>query len=199
MQPASPPDERKRALRAQMLERRGRLAPEEAERRGKAAQGHLLASSIWINTRIIALYMPIRGEMDTGLLRVRAWAEDRIVLLPRCAAGRQLEFVACNDMTQFTRGPYGILEPLPSLPGIDLEDPDQVPQLLIVPCLAVDRRAYRLGFGGGYYDRLLCRPALRASLCIALIYSMQLVASLPVESWDVRLHGACTEKGFLWP
>ena len=194
------PGEQKRDLRARMLEQRGLLAPEEAARRGGSAQSHMLASPCWANARTVALYMPIRNETDTGLLRAQALAEGKRVLLPRCVAGRrgELELVACNDATELAPGSYGILEPLPSLPAIDLEDPEQTPQLLIVPCLAVDRRGCRLGYGGGYYDRLLCRPALRTALFIALIYQMQFVVSLPAESRDVRVHGVCTEEGLLW-
>ena len=200
MHPVSP-DVRKRVLRAQMLEQRGIFAPEEACRRGEIAQGHLLASPHWADARTVVLYMPIRGELDTGLLRSRAWAEGKRVLFPRCVVGRRgaLDLVPCKDATELVLGSYGILEPLPSLPGIDLRDAGQAPHLLIAPCLAVDRQGYRLGYGGGYYDRLLYRLAMQTTLCIGLIYAMQMVASLPEESWDLRLHGVCTEEGFLWP
>ena len=194
------PDDAKRALRVRMLEQRGMLAPEDAARRGSTAQGHVLDSPHWRKARTVALYMPIRGEVDTGLLCARAWAEDKRVLLPRCVAGRRGEFdlVACGSVAELAPGAYGIPEPLPSLSAIDLEDPEQAPQLLIVPCLAVDGQGCRLGYGGGYYDRFLRHPALRASLIIALIYAMQRVAALPADGWDVRLHGICTEEGLTW-
>lgn len=198
--PSASPDDAKRALRARMLEQRGMLAPGEASGRGRAAQGHVLASPHWANARIVALYMPIRGELDTGLLRLRAWAEGKRVLLPRCAAGRrgELELVACESAAGLAPGSYGIPEPLPSLPAMDTEDPEQAPQLLVAPCLAVDRLGYRLGYGGGYYDRFLRCPALQATLCVGLIYAVQRVVSLPVDSWDARLHGVCTEEGLIW-
>ncbi|MDR2695711.1 MAG: 5-formyltetrahydrofolate cyclo-ligase [Deltaproteobacteria bacterium] len=194
------PGTAKRALRARMLEERGMLAPEVAAGRGEAAQGHVLASPYWASARTVALYMPIRGEVDTGLLRSRAWAEGKRVLLPRCAAGRrgELEFAACGGAAELAPGAYGIPEPLPALPAVDMEDPEQAPQMLIAPCLAVDWRGCRLGYGGGYYDRFLRRPAMRATLCIALIYAVQRVLSLPADEWDVRLHGICTEDGLTW-
>jgi len=190
----------KRALRAHMLAQRGMLAPEDAAGRSADVQGHVLTSSHWTGAWTVMLYMPIRGEVDTGLLRSRAWTEGKRVLLPRCVAGRpgELDLVACEKAAELAPGAYGILEPLPSLPAIDPADSRQVPQLLIVPCLAVDRRGYRLGYGGGYYDRLLRLPALRGTLCLGLIYAMQLVFSLPVENWDARLQGVCTEQGFIW-
>ena len=200
MIPSSPPPDEKGALRARMLERRALLASEEASGCGEAAQGHVLASPHWKKARTVVLYMPIRGEVDTGLLRSRAWAEGKRVLLPRCIAGQrgELELAACANVAELALGSYGIPEPPPSLPGIDLEDAKQAPHLLIAPCLAADRRGYRLGYGGGYYDRLLRRPALQTTLCIGLIYAMQLVASLPAELWDARLHGVCTEEVILW-
>lgn len=190
----------KRALRARMLEQRAMLPLEEAARRGRNAQNHVLASPGWTKAHTVVLYMPIRREVDTGLLRSRALAEGKRVLLPRCVAGRrgELELVACKDATELAPGSYGILEPLPALPAIDLDDPEQAPHLLIAPCLAVDRQGCRLGYGGGYYDRLLRRPALQTSLCIGLIYALQLAPLLPLESWDARLHGVCTEEGIIW-
>ena len=190
------PSDEKKALRAHMLEQRALLPPEEAAWRGSSAQGHVLASPHWAKARTVALYMPIRGEVDTGLLRSRALAEHKRVLLPRCVAGRELELVACKDATELAPGAYGILEPVPALPAVDLDA--QPPQLLIAPCLAVDRQGCRLGYGGGYYDRLLRLPGLQTTLCIGLIYALQHVPSLPRESWDIRLHGVCTEEGFLW-
>jgi 5-formyltetrahydrofolate cyclo-ligase len=194
------PHDAKAALRSRMLAQRVMLTPEEAFWRSGNAQNHVCASARWTRARSVVLYMPIRGELDTGLLLARAWAESKRVLLPRCVAGRrgEMELVACAGAAELAPGSYGILEPLPSLPAIDLEDPEQAPHLLLAPCLAVDRQGYRLGYGGGYYDRLLRCPALQTSLCVGLIYAMQLVASLPVESWDACLHGACTEEGFLW-
>jgi 5-formyltetrahydrofolate cyclo-ligase len=194
------PEEKKRALRAKMLEERRALAPEEAARRSRLAQGHVLASSCWTQAKSVVLYMPIRGELDTGLLRAQAKAEGKRVLLPRCVAGRrgELELVPCSDAAALAPGAYGILEPLPSLPAIDPDDPEQAPQLLLAPCLAADSRGFRLGYGGGYYDRLLCRPALQTTLCIALIYALQYLPSLPTEHRDIRLHGVCTEEGLLW-
>ena len=197
---AASPEENKRALRARMLQQRGMIAPEEAVERGTSAQAHVLASPHWASARIVALYMPIRGELDTGLLRSRAWAEGKRVLLPRCVVGRrgELELAACASAAELAPGSYGILEPLPALPAIDLEDPRQAPHLLIAPCLAVDRRGYRLGYGGGYYDRLLRRPALQTTVCIGLLYAVQRVVALPVASWDARLDGVCTEEGCTW-
>ena len=193
-------NELKRVLRTCMLAGRAALAPEDAAACSEAAQGHVQTSSHWAGAETVMLYMPIRAEMDTGLLLARAWAEGKRVLLPRCVPGRpgELDLVACAKADELAPGVYGILEPLASLPAIDLADPQQAPQLLLVPCLAVDRLGYRLGYGGGYYDRLLSLPALRGSLSLGFIFGWQLVASLPVESWDVCLKGMCTEQGLSW-
>lgn len=192
------PDPAKHGMRVRMREARARLAPAEAVRRAEAAYRILTALSVWTRARRIALYMPIRGEMATRLLFRQAAAEGKEVLLPRCVTDRKgiLELAPCSDPEELKRGAFGILEPAGT--ATDLDDPGAGPDLLCAPALACDLLGYRLGWGGGYYDRLLIRPALRACVSIGLIYAFQLVPRLPVQSRDVRLRGICTEERMLW-
>jgi 5-formyltetrahydrofolate cyclo-ligase len=182
----------KRALRAEMSERRARLDPEEALRLGRAAQENLLASPHWLEAESVALYMPIRQELATGLLLERARAEGKRLLLPRCLAGERgkMELVPCRGMEDLAPGAFGIPEPLCGRAA----DPEAGPDLLVVPALALDAKGYRLGYGGGFYDRLPAGNAARGSLSIGLIYSFQFVPELPVDPWDQPVRGVCTEK-----
>lgn len=190
-------EDRKHTLRMRMLRERAAREPEEAARLSRAAQEALAASPAWVAARSIALYMPIRGELSTDLLRELAAAQRKTLLLPRCdpkVKGR-MDLVPCADPARLVSGAYGIPEPAPELEALDADDPGQGPDLLCAPAAAVDRRGFRLGYGGGYYDRLLARPALRRTLCIGLVYGFQIVPRLPVRAWDLPLRGFCTEHG----
>jgi 5-formyltetrahydrofolate cyclo-ligase len=71
-----------------------------------------------------------------------------------------------------------------------------VPDVLLIPLLAFDATGYRLGYGGGYYDRTL--SALRAQkpvIAIGIAYAGQQVAAVPHEAHDQRLDGVLTEEG----
>jgi 5-formyltetrahydrofolate cyclo-ligase len=69
--------------------------------------------------------------------------------------------------------------------------------VILVPALAFDRRGYRLGFGGGYYDRFL--PTLaHAPLLIGLAYRFQVLDRLPVDPWDCPVHLVTTPDQILY-
>lgn len=67
--------------------------------------------------------------------------------------------------------------------------------LLLVPAVACDRRGYRLGYGGGFYDRLLSSPEWADKTAIAIVFDFAQLPSLPNDPWDQRLVGVCTESG----
>jgi 5-formyltetrahydrofolate cyclo-ligase len=91
---------------------------------------------------------------------------------------------------RWQRSSFGILEPQGDAIALDSID------LLLLPAVAVDTRGYRLGFGGGYYDRLLERaPMLRFRSC-ALCFLEQRCAALPNEHHDARL-AACLDANGL--
>ena len=99
---------------------------------------------------------------------------------------------ACED--ELTPGPYSIMEPdAATCPAVTMCSPD----LAIIPGVCFDRRGHRLGFGGGYYDRLLATDDMRGTLTIGLGYTFQLVDKLPTQPWDKTVNIICTEEE-LW-
>ncbi|MGB3561143.1 MAG: 5-formyltetrahydrofolate cyclo-ligase, partial [Geitlerinemataceae cyanobacterium] len=89
-------------------------------------------------------------------------------------------------------GAYGILEPHRDLPQIVPESVD----LILVPAVACDDRGYRLGYGGGFYDRLFSLPQWAAKPSIAIVFEFARVANVPIDSWDLPLNAICTEAGY---
>ena len=69
---------------------------------------------------------------------------------------------------------------------------------LLLPCLALDGRGLRLGYGGGWFDRLRAQPAWRAVPALGVLPTACLVAALPRDSWDVPLDGWIDESGLHW-
>jgi 5-formyltetrahydrofolate cyclo-ligase len=67
--------------------------------------------------------------------------------------------------------------------------------LILVPAIACDVQGYRLGYGGGFYDRLLSTPAWRAKPTIGIVFEFARLPQLPVDPWDRPLQGICTESG----
>lgn len=77
---------------------------------------------------------------------------------------------------------------------LDASDVD----LILVPAVACDRQGYRLGYGGGFYDRLFSTPAWAAKPKIGVIFDFAHLPELPIDSWDYPLTGVCTDQGMFW-
>jgi 5,10-methenyltetrahydrofolate synthetase len=146
----------------------------------------------WLKTMPVsrlAFYSPIRGEPDVTRA-VTAWlAEDasRTLALP-LVNDSVLEFRAWRPGTKMTLGKYGI--PVP-------QDTALVqPQVLLIPCLGVDMQRYRLGYGGGYYDRTLAALKVRP-VTVGIAFDCGRLRSIGPQPHDVRLDLVITESGVL--
>ena len=190
----------KHALRHILRSQRFTLAsgPEGGER-SRRMQERLLASDLWRKCRRVAAYVSVKGEADTALILAEALQSGREFFLPRCRAKGEegwpgtMDFFACADLGALKKSAFGIPEPVPGpevrlLMPEDLKEPDT---LVIVPALAFDHSGYRLGYGGGYYDRML---ASASCPCVGLAFHDLLVESLPREEWDRPVSAVCTEE-----
>lgn len=188
----------KARMRRKLLHMRTEQSPEEASRRAGAAQRAVLALPQWQAARQVVLYVAVRGELSTDLLLRDAWASGKKVLLPRCRPQEPglMDFVPCTDSGQLAPGSFHVPEPLKTIPPLPPESLH--PQLLIAPGVGFDRRGFRLGYGGGYYDRALALPALAETLIIGLSFACQIVPVIPTETLDRPVHALCSEEGMLW-
>jgi 5-formyltetrahydrofolate cyclo-ligase len=129
--------------------------------------------------RQAASVMAFKGfgsEPDTDPLFARLAAEGKRLLLPRIDDGA---IVVCDGDGPTARSRIGVDEPQGEPLPFDVVD------FVIVPGLAFTPEGYRLGYGGGFYDRFLPQvPAPNAGVCFA----EQIVTDLPVEAHDVRVH-----------
>ena len=193
----------KSALRTELRTRRLALASgPEGELRSRLMQERLLASPLWRDCRRVAAYMAVKGEAGTSLLLDEARRTSRALFLPRCRRQGEkgwpggMDFLLCEAGTPLMPSRFGIPEPPPDAPALspaELAAPDT---LLIVPALAFDREGFRLGYGGGYYDRVLARAACPS---VGLAFHSLLLPQLPREPWDKSVRAVCTEEILLCP
>jgi 5-formyltetrahydrofolate cyclo-ligase len=136
----------------------------------------------------LALYSPIRNEVETGRLFLELRKKGKKVFFPRMFSGMkgEIEFCEVSDLSDLVSGPGGILEPKEKN-ALLVEELD----LVILPGVAFDEKGSRLGFGKGFYDKALKNFA---GVKVGLAYEFQVVPEVPVEAWDVRCDGMVTEK-----
>jgi len=192
MQPSPAAAADKDALRRHMLARRKAQEPDVAARASQAVARQVEALPRYAAAKEVLAYLPIRGEVDAGILARSLLASGRRVLLPRCRpdAPGELDLGCLASLDAAVPGRYGILEP----PEAACLPPDAYsPDVILVPGVAFDMQGARLGFGGGYYDRLLALPMAAAALTIGLAFAFQLVPQLPAEPWDKSMDIVVTE------
>jgi 5-formyltetrahydrofolate cyclo-ligase len=128
-----------------------------------------------------AAYYSVGTEPDTRGLIYALWKRGTYVLLPLLLPGGDLNWASYEGPDSLAAGPLGLLEPAEPPRGVAAV---ASADLVIVPALAVDRRGYRLGRGGGSYDRALARVGAPVPT-VALLYDDELLDELPIGPHDL--------------
>ena len=132
----------------------------------------------------IAIYWPLKNEVD-----LRSLNEEFSLALPRCKGKKELSFYSWNEKP-LTKDSEGILSPDNSLSLSHKQI-----SMIFVPCLSIDKNLIRLGYGGGYFDKLREDKNWRNVPCIGVLTSNCVSTnSLARAEWDVPLSGFITEK-----
>jgi 5-formyltetrahydrofolate cyclo-ligase len=188
--------EAKLALRRQVLAARDLLAPDVRAKAEAEIQSRLVALPSFRAARTVLLTLPFRGEWDTRPLLATALGAGKTVAVPRVnAATRMLELYAIIDpLRDVALGPQGIPEPLPHCRPVTVGTVDWV----LVPGVTFDRAGRRLGYGGGYYDRLLPLLPERAAR-VAGAFHVQIVERVPAGPHDIAVDAIVTEAEIILP
>jgi 5-formyltetrahydrofolate cyclo-ligase len=140
--------------------------------------------------KIVAAYWPQGREFDPIPILERLSAQGNTCALPMVEEGRKiLNFLPWKPDSEMIEGKYGI-----AVPKHDERTPYLAPSIVIVPLLAFDRRGYRLGQGGGYYDATLSYLRSRKSiLAVGVAYAQQAcLFNLPTQEHDEPLDWVIT-------
>jgi 5-formyltetrahydrofolate cyclo-ligase len=179
---------RRQALRQQLLALRASL-PDRAERE-RVLVNRVRRWLATMPTSRLAFYWAVRGECDLRPVVIEWLAGDakRTAALP-VIDGELLRFVAWQADTPMRDGLFGIPVPPADAPQLS-------PQVLLVPCVGVDQNRYRLGYGGGFYDRTLARLSPRP-VTVGIGFDCGRVKNLAPQAHDIRMDLVITESGVL--
>lgn len=182
--------EAKHKLRHQMIAQREELSHEERNQAARMVCQWITEHAAFKRGRTILFYMPFRGEMDVRPAMEAAWKRDKCVVLPRAEPhSKSMTFWRIDHFLQLETGAYGIQEPLEREEArIEADELD----LIIVPGVAFDPKGYRLGYGGGYYDRFFANN--KKAFRLGVGYPFQLVSTVYPEKHDQPLHGLITSE-----
>jgi 5-formyltetrahydrofolate cyclo-ligase len=180
----------KKALRASVNARRDALDAETRRRDSQAITAKLLALPEYRAAGVVCGYASFGSEFDTATFCSDVVAAGKRLLLPRVnRTARMLELREVKNLRDdLVAGVWGIREPAERCPII----PPSAVEFLLVPGVAFTATGERLGYGGGFYDRLLSGLNAKTSR-VAAAFALQVVDSIPAGPNDQRVHLIVTE------
>ena len=181
----------KAALRTAILARRDAADVASRSRRSQTIARKLRALPAYRAARGVAAYASFGSEFDTSEFLSAVLADGKVLALPRVnRAQRALEMRHVVDLdADLVAGVWGIREPAPRCP---LLEPAMI-DFMLVPGVAFAASGARLGYGGGFYDRLLASLDRRTAR-IAAAFQLQIVEQLPEGPQDQRVNDLITEQ-----
>ena len=179
----------KAELRRSLLQTRTSLEPEVWKASSDRLCAQLQATAEFTQSQTVLAYFSFRQEPDLSALFTlgKTWG------FPRCV-GKDLQWHRWWPGENLQTGAFGILEPAIDAPVLTAAEVD----LILVPCVACDSQRYRLGYGGGFYDRLLSSPDWARIPTIGITFDFARLDCLPIDPWDRPLQSVCTDRG-LYP
>ncbi len=182
--------ESKALLRRELLRRRSEMPDTERREIERALCGHLSRELETLSPDLVLLYAAVRGELDIFSLAETILSKKIAIAYPRSERGGVMRFHTVGSPSELVTGLYAIPEPPQSAPSAA----PSARSVCIVPALAYDRDGYRLGYGGGYYDRFL-KGFPGKTIGVAPAYAIY--GELPRDENDLPVSMIATERGIL--
>lgn len=183
----------KAALRKEILAARDALPPPERRALSARITPQILSLDAYRNARCVLAYMSFGSEFETAALVGDALAGGKELCLPRVNPDtRELDLQRIENIDgDLQSGVWGIREPRPACKHVA---PDRI-DFVLLPGVAFTPRCERLGYGGGFYDRLIARFANRPPL-VAAAFALQMCENIPLDANDRRIDLVVTESSF---
>ncbi|GER65557.1 hypothetical protein BpJC7_17350 [Weizmannia acidilactici] len=182
----------KTELRKSMIAYLKSLDAREKQNIEEKLHARLFSSNLWNHAKTIGITVSQGFEWDTKPIIETGWGQGKTVCVPKCVPEeKKLLFYRLDLFGQLEKSFFNLLEPKTN----ETEQVDkQKIDLLVVPGLVFNTKGYRIGFGGGYYDRFL---ADFPNDTVSLVYSEQIREDLPLQSYDIAVKHIVTENGIL--
>ncbi|WP_243290559.1 5-formyltetrahydrofolate cyclo-ligase [Bacillus sp. FJAT-47783] len=180
----------KKRLRQQMKETLTQIDGDTYDEWCQNISQILVATDMWNHARTIAITLSRGREINTFPIIEHAWNEGKQVVVPKCYPNeKRMEFRVIQSLHELEIVYFGLQEPI-----IEKTVPCQIDEidLIIVPGIVFDVSGYRIGYGGGYYDRYLENFKNRT---ISLAFSLQVIPFVPREDHDIPVQYIITERG----
>jgi 5-formyltetrahydrofolate cyclo-ligase len=178
-------------IRKRVLGLRNSLSSEEITSQSGEIVARLMRIEAIRKASTLMAYLSFGSEVVTDDLIRWGWAAGKRIVVPLCRPeGRLLTPCRIDSFDDLETGHYGIREP--KAERLLVVPPGEIDAVL-VPAVAFDRRGYRVGYGGGYYDRFL--PGCPRAAKIGVAFACQIVPEVPVDRYDVKVERIVTEEG----
>lgn len=177
----------KQQIRESIRHKRQQLSGEQQAQSADKIFTHIKQQP-WFTKQVQVAYHAFDGEINPQVLASNGVTSGQSVLHPLCNGC--LLFIKITDKTQYITNRFGIQEPVVSVPTVL---PLNMIDIVYVPLVAFDASGYRLGMGGGFYDRTFS-GAFKRPLLIGLAHTFQHIDILPKEKTDIPLDAVVTPE-----
>ncbi len=185
----------KTEIRKTVLQARNAMTREEITAGSLAILKRLVDLEEIRRVSTLMVYLGFGSEVVTDGLILWGWGEGKRIVVPVCRPeSRELTACRIDGFDELESGHYGIREPKA---GFIRPVPRGEIEAVVVPAVAFDRRGYRVGYGGGYYDRFL--PEAPQAARIGAVFARQIVAAIPADPHDVTVDRVVTDVEIIVP
>ncbi len=182
----------KRQLRQMIISKRSTLSLQMRQNAEAEIHKRLFELDTFKSSRIISSFVSFRDEIEMKTINERILSEGKTLVLPFIdMTTKSMSFYIVNALKELELNSFGILEPNPKH---HTQIENSAIDLVLTPGVAFDQRGYRLGYGGGFYDRFFSQIE-KTIPKIGIAFDIQLVDALDVEAYDLPVTQLITENG----
>lgn len=182
----------KKLLRKQIMSLRTHLTHQERIEAEAIVFETLTNFEPFIKATSVSSFVDFRNEISMMAINQSILGLGKTLLLPYISpVTKDMQFYKVDDLSELKRNAFGIMEPNPEVHT--LFDITHI-ECVITPGIAFDENGYRLGYGGGFYDRFFSKIE-KAIPKIGIAYELQVVSHLPIDPYDQPITHLITEKG----
>lgn len=179
----------KSKLRKDYLEKRMKLTPKFVEEKSLLIQEMFLNLEIYKKSKNICCYIDFRNEVKTDIIIKKSLEDGKNVYIPKIFQNNKMEFFKIDFETEFLKNKFNIKEPKNLTKKFQNSNEQTI---FIVPGVVFSKENYRIGYGGGYYDRWI--EKYPNNTYIGLAFDMQIIENIIPDKYDQKLSCIITES-----